>query len=108
MISECSKLEQKEYKTIHDWVGQVIYWELCKTIKFDQKKQWYMHNEASVLENDTHTILCDFDIQTDYQISSRRTNLLIINKKQNLQNCRLCYSGWPQKKPKESEKQDKY
>ena len=24
LISECSKLEQKEYKTRHDWVGKVI------------------------------------------------------------------------------------
>ena len=26
IISECSKLAQKEYKTNHDWVGKVIYW----------------------------------------------------------------------------------
>ena len=25
IISECSKLAQKEYKTRHDWVGKVIY-----------------------------------------------------------------------------------
>ena len=24
MLSECSKLEHKEYKTRHDWVGRVI------------------------------------------------------------------------------------
>ena len=35
IISECSKLSQKEYKTIHNWVGKVIYWELCKEFKFD-------------------------------------------------------------------------
>ena len=26
IISECSKLSQKEYKTRHDWVGKVIHW----------------------------------------------------------------------------------
>ena len=31
IISECSKLVQKEYKTRHDWVGKVIHWEMCKT-----------------------------------------------------------------------------
>ena len=29
IISECSKLAQKEYKTRHDWVGKVIPWEIC-------------------------------------------------------------------------------
>ena len=29
IISECSKLAQKEYKTRHNWVCKVIHWELC-------------------------------------------------------------------------------
>ena len=28
IISECSKLAQKKYKTRHDWVGKVIPWEI--------------------------------------------------------------------------------
>ena len=36
IISECSKLAQKEYKTWHDWVGKVIHKEMCKKLKFDQ------------------------------------------------------------------------
>ena len=28
IISECSKLAQKEYKTRHDWVGKVILWDM--------------------------------------------------------------------------------
>ena len=35
IISECSKLAQKEYKTRHDRVGKVIHWEMCKKFKFD-------------------------------------------------------------------------
>ena len=31
-----------------------------------------MHNPASVLENDTHKLLRDFEIQTDHLISVRR------------------------------------
>ena len=34
IISECCKLVQKEYQTIHDWVGKVIHQELCKKFKF--------------------------------------------------------------------------
>ena len=81
IISECSKLAQKEYKTRHDWVGKVILREMCKKFKFDHTNKWYMHNRASVLENDTHKLLWDFDIQTDYRISSRRPDLIIINNK---------------------------
>ena len=29
MISECSKLVQKENVTRHDWMGKVILWVLC-------------------------------------------------------------------------------
>ena len=35
IISECSKLAQKEYKARHDWMGKVIHWEMCKKFKFD-------------------------------------------------------------------------
>ena len=55
IISECSKLAQKEYKTRHDWVGKVIHWEMCKKSKFNHTNKWYMHNPASVLENDTNS-----------------------------------------------------
>ena len=40
-----------------------------------------MYNPASVLENDTHKLLWDFDIQTDHLIPARRPNLIIIKKK---------------------------
>ena len=53
MISECSKLAQKENNTRHDWVGRVIHWEMCKKFEFDHTKKWYMHNPAPDLENDT-------------------------------------------------------
>ena len=35
IISESSKLEQKEYKDRFDWVGKVFHKELCKKFKFD-------------------------------------------------------------------------
>ena len=91
IISECSKLAQKEYKTRQDWVGKV---GMCKKFKFDHTNKWYMHNPAPVLENDTHKLLWDFDIHTDPLISARRPDLTIINtKKDNLQNWGLCCPG---------------
>ena len=81
IISECSKLAQKEYKARHDLVSKVIHREMCKKFKFDYTNKWYMHNPASVLENDTHKLLWDFNIQTDHLILARRPDLIIINKK---------------------------
>ena len=80
IISECSKLAQKEYKTWHNWVGKVIYWEIYKKFKFDHTNKCYTHNPAPVLENNTHKLLWDFDIHTDHLISARRSDLIIINK----------------------------
>ena len=81
IISECSKLAQKEYKTRHDWVDKVIYWEMCKKFKFNHSNKWYMRNPAPVLENDTHKLLWNFDLQTDHLISDRRLDLIINNYK---------------------------
>ena len=51
-----------------------------------------MLNSAPVLANDTHKLLWDFDIDTDHLISTRRPDIIIINKKkeENFQNCRFC------------------
>ena len=81
IISECSKLAQKEYKTRPDWVGKVIHWEICKKFKFDHTNKWYMYNPAPVLGNNTYRLLWDFHIHTDHLISARRPDLIIINKK---------------------------
>ena len=40
-----------------------------------------MHNPAPVLENATHKLLWDFNMQTDHLIPVRRPDLILINKK---------------------------
>ena len=50
-ISECSKLAQKEYKTTHDWVGEMIHY---KRLKFDYAIKWCIFKLKSVLEIETH------------------------------------------------------
>ena len=84
-MSECSKLAQKKYKTRYNWVGKMIHCELCKKLKFDHTNKWYMHKLEYVLENETHKLLWDFDIQTDHLNSARRQEL--INKKE--RTCRI-------------------
>ena len=81
MISRISKSTQKEYQTRHDWVGKVILWELCKKFKFDRTNKLYMHKSEFVLENETHKILLDFEIQTDHLISVEGSDLVIVKKK---------------------------
>ena len=107
IMSECSKLAQKEYKARHDWVGKVIQWEMCRKFQFDHTNKWYMHNPGPVIENDSHKLLWDINIQTDHLIPARRPDLIIINnnkktkktkKNKNLQNCRLCCPSGPQNK----------
>ena len=81
IISEWSKLAQREYKARHDWVSKVIHWEMCRKSKFDHTNKWYMHNPATVLENATHKLQWDFNIQTDHLIPARRPDLIINKKK---------------------------
>ena len=40
-----------------------------------------MHNPLTVLKNDTHKLLWDFNIQTDLLISAKRPDGIIIYKK---------------------------
>ena len=109
IISECSKLAQKEYKARHDWVGKVIHQEMCRKFQFDHTNKWYMHNLAPVLENDSHKLLWDFNIQTDHLIPARRPDLIIINKRKRI--CKIvdfAVLADHRIKLKESEKKDKY
>ena len=111
IISECSKLAQKEYKARHDWVGKVIHWEMCRKFQFDHTNKWYMHNPAPVLENDSHKLLWDFNIQTDHLIPARRPDLIIISKKKKKRICKIIDFAVPADHKinlKESEKKDKY
>ena len=88
---ECSKIAQKEYKTGHNWAWKVIRWELCKKLKLYHINKWYMHNPESILDNEMHKLLWNFENQTDHLISSRRPDLVIINnkKKENLSNSKI-------------------
>ena len=108
IISECSKLAQ-EYKARRNWVGKVIHREMCKKFKFDHTNKWYMHNSAPVLENDTHKLLWDFNIQTDHLIPARRPDLIITNKKKKI--CKIVDFAVPvdhRINLKECTKKDKY
>ena len=109
IISECSKLAQKEYKARHDWVGKVIHWEMCRKFQFDHTNKWYMNNLAPVLQNDSLKLVWNFNIQTDHLIPARRPDLIIINKRKRI--CKIVDFAIPADDRinlKENEKKDKY
>ena len=69
-----------------------------------------MHNTESILENEMHKLLWDFEIQTDHLISARRPDLIKVKKKKK-RTCRIGDFDVPvdhKVKLKESEKKDKY
>ena len=68
-----------------------------------------MHNPAPALENDSHKLLWDFNIQTDHLIPARRSELILINKNKRI--CKIvdfAVLADQRINPKESEKKDKY
>ena len=104
-INECSKLGQKGYKTRNDWAGKVIHMELRKKLKFDHINKWYMHNPEFVQENMVFKFLWNCEIKTDQLISARRPDLVIVNKKEDPPNSRLCRPGRPQNEIKRNWKE---
>ena len=69
-----------------------------------------MFNPASVLKNDTHKLLWDFDIHTDHLISARRPDIFVIDESKK-RNCKIVDIFVPADqriKLKECEKKDKY
>ena len=68
-----------------------------------------MHNPAPVLQSDSHKLLWDFNKQTDHLISTRRPDLIIINKRKIIS--KIVNFPVPADHRiilKESEKKDKY
>ena len=85
----------------------MIHWELYKKLKFDHTNKNGKCTTQNL--NETHKLPWDFEIQTNHQISARRPDLIIINKKK--RTCRIVDFAVPadhRVKLKEWEKKDKY
>ena len=82
IVSECSKLTQKEYKQVrYDNVVKMLHWKLCEKWGFNKAEKWYIHKPEKVLESKNCMILWDFPIQTDKTLEHNRPNITIIDKK---------------------------
>ena len=81
---------------------------MCKKFKFDNTKTWYMHNPATILENNTQTPIGLWHTHGSPNFGQKTRPNNYQQKKENLQNCRLCFSADHWIKLKECEKKDKY
>ena len=75
-----NKQMQRKIIRLDYWVGKMMHWEMSKKFRFSRMNKWYIHNKATVLENDTHKLLWDFDIKTGHVISARRPDFILTKK----------------------------
>ena len=109
VVSDCSKLAQKEYKRKHDNLGKIVHWKLARKCNFETGDKWYEHEPECVLENEDYKILWDFSIQTVHVIEARRRDLVVVDK--NERNCKIidfAVPGDSRIEEKEKDKIEKY
>ena len=107
IISECSKFTQKEYKTRHDWWARWSTRNCARNLNLTIRKMVYAQPSSCPGERDK--LLWDFQIQTGHLISTRRPELIIINKKKTTSRIvDFAVSADQRVMLKESEKKDKY
>ena len=81
IVSECSKLAQKESKQMrHDNVPKMLHWKLCEKWGLNKAEKWYIHKPEKVLESETCKILWNFPIQTDKTLEHNRPDITVIDK----------------------------
>ena len=51
VVHGCSKLAQKEYKRMHNNLGNIVHWKLARKCNFEAGDKWYEHEQEIVLEN---------------------------------------------------------
>ena len=82
---------------------------MCKNANIHTTNKWYEHQPDTVVENDNHKILWDFDVQTDHLIEARQPDLIIINKEE--KKCTIVDFAVPydsRVETKQKEKTEKY
>ena len=93
----------------HDHVGQYLHWKICQAYNFDTPENWYEHKPDPVVECDNVTILWDFPVNTDRNISANRPDIIV--KDRNKGSCLLIDMSIPTDRnisSKEFDKLSKY
>ena len=99
IISECSKLAQKEYKTRHDWVGNKVpiwpYEQMVYAQPSTCPRKWHAQTPMGLWHTHGSPNLDQKTIPYNNQQQ----------KKENFQNWRLYCPGWPQNKTERMRKE---
>ena len=80
IVSECSKIAQREYKRRHDNIATMVHWKLCQKFNLEKPEKWYLHNPQIFSENVNHKLIWDMNIQCNNIIVERRPDIVIVNK----------------------------
>ena len=81
IVSECSKLVQKECKQIrYDNTAKMLHWKLCEIWGFSKVEKCYIHKPDQLLDSEDCKILWGFPIQTDKTLEHNRSNITVIEK----------------------------
>ena len=105
IISECCKLTQKRLDTTGWARWSTGNW--ARNLILSMRTNGICKKQESFRENDTHKLLWDFVIQTDHQISPRRPDQVIGNKKKKNITCRVVDSTVPTDRRLKSKKSEK-
>ncbi|XP_062826554.1 uncharacterized protein LOC134296214 [Anolis carolinensis] len=81
ILSCCKKIAQTDYKQRHNYVAQMIHWNLCLKYHLPAVKNWWDHKPAKVLENERAKILWNFRIQTDKVLEHNTPDITVVEKK---------------------------
>ena len=109
LVSECSKLAQREYKQRHDNVAKYIHWLLAEKYGFERATNWYEQRPEGVMESQDFKLLWDFMIQCDRLIQARRPDIVVVDKKKKeVKLIDIAIPGDSRVKDKEQEKIEKY
>ena len=80
IVSECSKLAQREYKRRHENLARYIHWRICGKFELDRAKKRYEHKTEGVSESANCKVLWDVVIQLDKEIEARRPDMVVLDK----------------------------
>jgi DNA-directed RNA polymerase subunit RPC12/RpoP len=81
ILAECPFIAQTLYMERHNRVAAFIHWKLCKINAFETESDgWTQHTPSKIMENSHIKILWDCNIFTDYKISARRPDIVVMNK----------------------------
>ena len=80
IVAGCPSIAQSIYLDRHNVVTSAVHWSLCAFCGFSRSTQWWQHQPQPVLDNDDYKLLYDFNNFTDRRISTRRPDIVCVNK----------------------------